>query len=89
MLDLFGGHVLRGAHHAGGDGESREALAFRPGQLGQAEVGHFHPSFFVEYNVGRLDVPVDDPLIVRELKGVADFHHDAQGLGRFRVPSAG
>src|SRR3712207_7415259 len=39
--------------------------------LRQPEVGDFHPPLAVEQDVLRLDVAVDDPLLVRELQRVA------------------
>ena len=56
-------------------------------QLGQPEVGDLHPAPLVDEDVLRLDVAMDDPLVVGELQGIANLRHDGQGLlGRHRRP---
>ena len=51
-------------------------------QLRQAEVGDLHPALLVEQDVLRLDVAVDDAVVVGVLQGLADLRHDGQGLAR-------
>ena len=50
--------------------------------LRQAEVGHLHPPAAVQQDVLRLDVAVDDALVVGVLEGVANLRHDGQRLAR-------
>ena len=50
----------------------------RSHQLGQPEVGHLHPATAVEQDVLRLDVAVDNALVVRVLERVANLRHDGQ-----------
>ena len=49
-------------------------------QLGQSEVGDFHAPTFVDQDVRRFDVAVNDPFVVRELQGVTNLRHDRQRI---------
>ena len=40
----------------------------------------FHPAFFVQQKIFRLDVAVNDAFVVRELQRLADLRHDGQRL---------
>ena len=75
-LHLLGGEVLGGAQH--------RALGrvVGVGDLGDAEVGDHHPVVVGEEDVGRLDVPVDEPGPVRGLQRLGDSGGDLHGLGR-------
>ena len=50
-------------------------------RLGQAEVEHLHGAVCADFDIGRLQIPVDDPLFVRRLERLGD-------LGRDRSASA-
>ena len=51
-------------------------------QFRQTKIRHLHPSAAVEQDVLRLDVAMDDALVVRELERVANLRHDGQRLAR-------
>ncbi len=73
--------AVLGFHHLVGTGECE--LVRRVGrQLGQAEIGDLHPPPFVEKDIFRLDVAVDDALVVSKLQGLANLRHDGKGLRR-------
>ena len=55
---------------------------FRTHQFCQTKIRHLHPAAAVEQNVFRLDVAVDDALVVRELQRVANLRDDGQRLAR-------
>ena len=80
-LGLLGTHVLRRANELtqfGEDGALRETL--RRG-LGNPEVDDLWRVLLVlsrDQHVRRLDVPVDDPLLVRVLDGSADIHEQRE-----------
>ncbi len=57
---LLGRHVGRRPH-----GRARAGNGRRARELGQAEVEDLHQTVARDHQVGRLDVPVDDPLAVR------------------------
>jgi hypothetical protein len=57
-------------------------------QLRQTEVGNFHSPPRVDQNVFRLDVSMDDPLVVRELQGLTDLGHDPESLFGLEPPIA-
>ena len=50
--------------------------------FGDAEVRDLHPALFVEQDVLRLDVAVDDALLVGVLQRLANLRHDGQRLVR-------
>lgn len=75
---LLRGHVARGADRCPGLCERRVLSAF---DAGDAEVGQQRASaVFIEQDVRRLDVAVDDPAPVGVAERVADFPHDAEHL---------
>ena len=86
---LFGRHVVHGAHRrsrgrdAPGVGCRRLSRAWRRGrllgELGQAEVEELGLAPFGDEDVGRLDVPVDDPRPVGRLERIGDLRPDGQG----------
>ena len=65
---------------------SDSTRAFRAQQLGDPEIRDLHPALFVEQDVLRLDVAVDDALLVRILERLADRRHDDQRLLRRQLP---
>ena len=83
-LDLLRRHVRHRADDLLGAGES-QIVGCLAEQLGQTEVGDFHPAALVEQDVLRFDVAVDDAFFVSELQGVADLRDDLQGLGRLEL----
>ncbi len=76
--------------HVGGRPDQGPGLgqAFGTGEaLGEPEVGDPRPSGPVDQHVGRLDVAVDDPLLVRVGQGVDDRQEDLDaGVRRGRRP---
>jgi hypothetical protein len=81
--DLLGSGVAGGAQHR--PGRLRPAgLGQRPGQT---EVGHPGRAVFVEEEVGRLHVPVDEPPGVGVVEPGGDLAADGGRLGR-REPVA-
>ena len=48
--------------------------------LGQAEVQHLDLPFGREGDVGRLEVTMDDPLLVRRFQRIGDLPGDTHGL---------
>ena len=85
---LFRAHVFQRADHGavlreqGPLGQSRRAGTHR---LGHAEVDHLGDRLAVverDHHVGRLDVAVDDPLLVGMLDCLANRHEQLQSLPR-------
>ena len=72
---------MRRAHDVPGAGQP-EVLRFLPQDFGQAEIRDFHAALFVEQDVFRLDVAMDDALVVGELERGADLRNDFQRLAR-------
>ena len=66
----------------------RQVLGLAADQLGQAEVGDLHPALLVQQDVLRLDVAVDDAVVVGVLEGLADLRHDGQGLLGASLPAS-
>ena len=60
--ELFGAHVL----------ERADTFAGLEGRLGDAEVRKHGPVVMVDQDVGGLDVPVNDALLVGVFKGLGD-----------------
>ena len=83
---LFGGAVTRRANGGlRGVFRSGEFARITPGvgcaeHLGNAEVSNLHPAGFVEQEILRLDVAMNDAPVVGKLQGVAQRRHDGQGL---------
>ena len=75
---LFGRKVGRGSHHRTG---LREAL-FGVHGPGDAEVGHLHLAVVGDEDVARLDVPVDDPVLVCVPEGRGHMGTDVCGALR-------
>ena len=66
---LLGAHVGRRAQHLAVEGHRRlVGLA-----LGQAEVHQVRPAVVVEHDVRRLDVAVDDAVVVGVVQGLGDL----------------
>ncbi len=76
---LFRCHVAWRAHHLMRTGQ--RAIFRRTGrQLGQPEVGNLHSTFSVEQDVLRLDVAMDNAIVMSELQGLADLRDNGQRL---------
>ncbi len=86
LLHLLGSHVEEGAHDLLCAGQ-RQVGRRQPHQLGQAEVGDRHAPLTVQEDVLRLDVAVDQALVVRVLQGIADLRCDLQRLGSRQRPA--
>ncbi len=87
--DLLGRHVAERAHDdAGlrGGGRGREIGGLAPllgvRQLGEAEVEDLHPAVVGDEEVLGLQVPVDDPLLVRGGEAVDDLERVVDRLAR-------
>src|SRR5208337_4026913 len=85
LFYLLGRHVMRGANditHAG------QPCLFRRStqEHGDAEIGDLNPPLLVEQEVFGFNVPVDYPLIVRELECVADLGNDRERLFGSETP---
>jgi hypothetical protein len=48
--------------------------------LRQPEVGHLHHAVIADHDVGRFDVAVDDPALVRIGQGIAHMRGDGHGV---------
>ena len=68
--DLFGRHVVDGAHH------HVAARQLRRDEAGQAEVEDFDRAAVGDVNVCRLDVAMDDAVLVGVVEPLADFRRD-------------
>ena len=79
---LFGRHVVDRADHA----TVRCHLAGAE-QLRDAEVGQLHEPFARDQQVGRLDVAVDDPAVVRQFQTDGDLQTDPQRFGHGEDPA--
>ena len=81
-LALFGGHVVRRAHHGTGARLVRHLL-LGLGQLGQPEVQDLDEVRIAtpgdQENVFRLEIAVDDAVVVRCAEGVSDLRGDGEG----------
>ena len=91
-LNLLGRHVLRRAHHLAGIGQcggSNCAIATScfffvlvAYDFCQTKIRDFHTAPAVEQNILRLDVAMNDALIVCELQRIANLWHDGQRFAR-------
>ena len=75
-LDLLGGHIPR---RANGAPLLCEARPGRRPQLGEPEVHDLRDTVLADHDVLRLDVPVDDPLLVGGGEPVGDLDADLGG----------
>ena len=80
LFDLFRRHVMRRADRPFRVRQHYVRLA--PRDFGNAKIGNFHPPFFVQQNVLRLDVAMDDAFVMRELQRLANLRHDLQCFAR-------
>jgi hypothetical protein len=91
-LRLLGRHVLERPDDQPQAREPRVLRQLRLGRLGQPEVDHLRHGLAViagDEHVGRLEVAVDDPLLVRVLHGLADQDEQLQPFpGREAMPVA-
>src|SRR4029453_7394116 len=78
-LDLLGGDVVGGADPRAGPGQAagRAEPLGEPG-VGQVDVASF--ALAAEQDVGRLDVAVHQPAVVRRVEGGSDRGGDALDL---------
>ena len=80
-FDLLGGHVLGRPDEGPAVGD-----ALGLGGAGDAEIHDPGAALAVDHDVGRLEVPVDDPQPVGLRQAVADLSGDRQGPGRGERP---
>ncbi len=80
-LDLLRSHVMGCADDLRLAGQIR-AATFAAHDLGDAEVGNFHPALFVEQDILRFDVAMDHAMLMGELERLTNFRHDGQCLLR-------
>ena len=73
---LLRAQVLGGAENGGGGGEAGCGIA---DGAGDAEVHHLHRTVAGDHDVRRLDVAVDDALLVGKIQGSAHICHHAEG----------
>ncbi|MNX88730.1 hypothetical protein D3C86_1207120 [compost metagenome] len=76
VQQLLGGHVVEGAEHHLGLGDARGEGAPRHAEVRQLELARRR-----DQAVGGLHVPVDHPLLVQVLEGVAELDAPLQDLG--------
>ena len=83
VLALLGRHVVSAAHGRVRDGQLARDRGRAADDACDAEVGELGRARRVEQDVGRLEVAVDDVVLVGVLEGRADAVHQLQGvLGR-------
>ena len=73
---VIAGVVIVGDIDTLGDGTRRWIQ--RPGQ---PKVEHFDGAVITDFDIGGLQVAMDDPLLVRGFEGLGDLLGDGQGLG--------
>ena len=82
-FDLFRRHVMRRAHDVLRAGQPEISL---PENFCQTKIRNLHTAFFIEQNIFRLDVAVNDAFVMRELECGADLRNDFHGLARRELP---
>ncbi len=75
-LYLFRRHISGRADRATLFGEPRDITP----ELGKTEIHDLRDPVFPDHDIFGLDVPVDDPLVVRGRKAVGDLDSDIDGL---------
>ena len=50
--------------------------------FGKAEVDHGHPSLFIDYEIGGLDVTIDIPILMEFMQNEADLSNYEEGESR-------
>ncbi len=75
---LLGGHVRRSAEHAAVDRE-RELAGVA---LGQAKIHDVRLAFEIDHHVARLEIAMDDALLVGIVQGAGDLSAKLGGLAR-------
>ena len=81
---LLWGHIRHRAHDESFLGQGPCRLVFASGhraalvQLGQAEVEDLHPAFLVHHDVGRLEIPMGDALLVGGAQGIGQGNGDVE-----------
>ena len=86
---LLGAHVVGCADELAGLGQAGHREKVGAGGARHAEVEHFRLSGFLHKDVGRLQVAVDDPLIVRVLHRVAHPRHETHAGSEVEAAAAG
>ena len=82
-LSLLGTHVLEGADDRSEFGEQRTLGELDAGGLGQAEVDHLRHRLVIvqtDHHVGRLEIPMDDPFLMRVLHGLTNGDEQLETL---------
>lgn len=77
IFQLLGRHVMGGAEGSAGAREGDGGLLFA-NQFGDAEIGDFDAATRIEEQVFRLDIPMEDALLVGVLEGLANFRDDGE-----------
>ena len=84
-LRLFGRHVCGGARH---DALARvRHVRLRRHDLRQAEVEHLGAAVARDEDVGRLEIAMEDALLMRDMEGVGNLHGHARGVLRRQRPA--
>ena len=86
FFDLFRGHVLGGSDDAPGFGECGIGVA--ADDFGDAEVSNFYAAFFVDQDIFRFDITMDNAFVVGELEGLANLGNDLEGFARGKFARA-
>ena len=86
-LDLLGRHVGNRAHddpflgHRFGRHQAGSFVEVRPTQLGQAEIQDLDPALLIDHHVGRLQITVNNTLVVRHSQGFGQSDGDLEDPG--------
>src|SRR5438093_135650 len=78
-LHLLRRHIVWCAYDVLRAGEA-DFLRRYPNHLGDAKVRDFYPPFFIEQDVLRLNIAMDDAFVVCELERITDLRNDLQCL---------